>query len=246
MTTLNDSSYRKFVTWPSTAWHCLGFISKIVLPTVQNSTDRISCRRFGISVEHINFCGILFGLSNVSTNTMMNKTTALLFYSLFFYFIILIFGHHLFLKNGDEAAKHIEYVSVVEFWISLFEISLLLASPPTFNHQEEFYVLLLLLARSNSVFLYQWSLFRGLIAKRIIYHKQNKQDRRRDIKYWQTSGGFGEDEHILSPTQPKQLLPKLTTARTLGLCNMCKAGTFSQNLTNRSTYVHVHTLKVKK
>lgn len=130
MTTLNDSSYRKFVTWPSTAWHCLGFISKIVLPTVQNSTDRISCRRLRISVEHINFCGILFGLSNVSTNTMMNKTTALLFYSLFFYFIILIFGHHLFLKNGDEAAKHIEYVSVVEFWISLFEISLLLASPP--------------------------------------------------------------------------------------------------------------------
>lgn len=50
----------------------------------------------------------------------------------------------------------------------------------------------------QSTFLYQWSLFKRHNAIMIIHYKQNKQDVRLEIKYWQRSGKFAEDERELS------------------------------------------------
>lgn len=46
----------------------------------------------------------------------------------------------------------------------------------------------------QSTFLYQWSLFKRHKAIMIIHYKQNKQDVRLEIKYWQQSGKFAKDE----------------------------------------------------
>lgn len=49
----------------------------------------------------------------------------------------------------------------------------------------------------QSTFLYQWSLFKRHNAIMIIHYKQNKQDVRSEIKYWQQSGKFAEDERAV-------------------------------------------------
>lgn len=46
----------------------------------------------------------------------------------------------------------------------------------------------------QSTCFYQWSLFQRHVAIMIIHHKQNKQDVRLEIKYWQQSSKFAEDE----------------------------------------------------
>lgn len=46
----------------------------------------------------------------------------------------------------------------------------------------------------QSTFFYQWSLFKRHNAIMIIRYKQNKQDVRLEIKYWQLSGKFAKDE----------------------------------------------------
>lgn len=46
----------------------------------------------------------------------------------------------------------------------------------------------------QSTFLYQWSMFKRHNAIMIIHYKQNKQDVRLEIKYWQQSGKFAKDE----------------------------------------------------
>lgn len=46
----------------------------------------------------------------------------------------------------------------------------------------------------QTTFLYQWSLFKRHNAIMIIHYKQNKQDVRLEITYWQLSGKFAKDE----------------------------------------------------
>ena len=87
-------------------------------------------------------------INMIAINTEVIMLVFLLFFPLLFYFC-----SSLIFKQIDETAKHIEYVSVVDFQMSLSQLSLInRLTFPHPNHPEEFYALLFLLARSNTVF----------------------------------------------------------------------------------------------
>lgn len=165
---------------PSSAFHCIRYTPKIIPPI---TGDEISYMRITVSSEQMSLCWIPFQLRVIwvlGINHFMSEHNALKKKSLL-----------IFKQFEMETTKTAEYSLVLELRRSHYLNHALHQNPPRNHCWGELYVFLFFLATSDT-FLYQWSLFQRHIAKMIIYHKQNKQDRRRDTKYWQNSGEFAE------------------------------------------------------